>query len=96
MFLLELLKSNEGNSLHSREDFKAVSVQLGSKSFFFGDEPSLLDVTVFSFVNCFVTLPDDSTSELKMYLEKELPNLVEHYQRIKEKYWPDFEDCKAK
>ena len=55
-----------------------------------------MDVTVFSFVNCFVTLPDNSTSELKKYLEKELPNLVEHYQRIKEKYWPDFEDCKAK
>ena len=62
----------------------------------FGDQPSLLDVTVFSFIVMLVTLPENSDSKMKKYLEKELPNLVQHFERIKEKYWPHWEEAKHK
>ncbi len=49
---------------------------------------------MFGFATCLMTLPEDSASELKRYFQKELPNLVQHYERIKEKYWPDWEQMK--
>ena len=49
---------------------------------------------MFGFATCLMTLPEDSASELKRYFQKELPNLVQHYERIKEKYWPDWEKMK--
>lgn len=78
----------------SRQDLKALSTLLGSKDYMFGEKPSLLDASMFGFATCLMTLPEDSSSELSKYLQKELPNLVQHYERIKEKYWPDWEQMK--
>ncbi len=79
-----------------RKDLKAISDYLGSKPFLFGDSPCLTDTVLFSFINCFLSLPKDSRSEIKKYVENEVPNLLEHFQQMRDKYWSDYETCRLK
>lgn len=74
-----------------RQDLAAVSTFLGAKPFLMGEAPSLVDATLFGFTNMLLHLPGDSASVFKPYLTGETPNLVAHYERMKKKFWPDFE-----
>ncbi len=76
-----------------RRDLKAASDILGSQPYLFGEQPCLADATLFAFVNCFVTLPDNSRSEIRRYLIGDASNLVAHFDRMRRKYWPDFDEC---
>lgn len=76
-----------------KEDLKSLSQLLGEKKFFFGNEPHLLDCVAFAHVSQFVYLPFDDFEE---WLKNETPNLIAHCERIKEKYWPDWDRlCKS-
>ena len=69
-----------------RDDLEVLSVQLGDKPFFFGDNPSLIDCTVFGFLDGIVR---DPTSSRLQALAKNYGNLDAYCQRMGEKYFPE-------
>lgn len=70
-----------------------MSQLLGDRKFFFGDQPHLLDCVAFAHVTQFAYIPFAGFDE---WLKTETPNLLAHCDRIKEKYWPDWERiCKS-
>lgn len=76
-----------------REDLKSLSQFLGDKKFFFGNEPHLLDCVAFAHISQFYYVPFEKFDE---WLKTETPNLVAHLERMKEKYWPDWDRiCKT-
>lgn len=76
-----------------KQDLKSLSQLLGDRKFFFGDQPHLLDCVAFAHVSQFVYIPFAGFDE---WLRTETPNLIAHVERIKEKYWPDWERlCKS-
>lgn len=76
----------------AKKNLKALSDYLGTKEYLFGDKPVDTDCVLFAFVaqNLFAA---EKGSEMLTYLENTCPNLKEHALRIKEKYWPDWEQC---
>ena len=74
------------------EDLRALSVFLGDKPFMMGDKPSLIDCVLFGFVVVFLyTFPEEN--KVRAAIEKDFPNLKAHILMIKEKYWPDWDEC---
>ena len=60
-----------------------------------GEQPSLVDASLFSMIVLVLyTTPEDNF--LKKKVEGELPNLKAFVERMKERFWPDWEDCCAK
>lgn len=73
-----------------RKDFSALSDFLGTKHFFFGDRPSCVDCSVFGQLSQFLWhLPG---SEPNAMLKKEFLNLYEFCHRMKDHFWPDWND----
>ena len=88
-----------GIGVHPREqveavalgDIKAFSDYLGNKPFLMGDTPCEVDCSVFGMlVQALYNVPDDNF--MKQAIEKDFKNLVDYVDRIKEKYWSDWED----
>ncbi|GIX92548.1 failed axon connections [Caerostris extrusa] len=76
-----------------KKDLKALSEYLAEKPYFFGDEPHLLDCVAFSHLCQFVYVPFGG---MKEYLESDCTNLLSFVERMKERYWPDWEEmCKT-
>ncbi|XP_035225608.1 failed axon connections-like [Stegodyphus dumicola] len=76
-----------------KKDLKALSEYLAEKPYFFGEEPHLLDCVAFSHLCQFVYIPFGG---LKEYLESDCTNLLSFVERMKERYWPDWEEmCKT-
>ncbi|ODM87898.1 hypothetical protein Ocin01_18784 [Orchesella cincta] len=74
-------------------DLHTASAVLGSKSFL-GDEPCDDDCGIFGLVAQAVWgMPGSSFERL---CHGELVNLKQYCERIKERYWPDWEDCMCK
>ncbi|PFX22720.1 failed axon connections homolog [Stylophora pistillata] len=78
----------------AERDLLAVSEILGQKKFLFGEKPCLADVAVFAFV-CGATLecPQSPFAELT---KSKAQNLQKHAQRMKELYFPDWDDIISK
>ena len=81
--------SNEELWKFSNDDLKALSVLLGSQTYFFGTTTTLLDCTVFGHLVQFLYIPIDFPQ--KAYLKNECMNLVEFVERFRQTYWPDWE-----
>ncbi|KAL7011435.1 hypothetical protein ACKWTF_014265 [Chironomus riparius] len=75
-----------------KEDLKALSELLADKPFFFGDEPTLLDVVVFSSTAQIYFISDDAKYALKEFMVEQCANLVGHVSRIKERCYPDWDE----
>ena len=75
------------------QDLKAVSDFLGEKTFMMGDKPTELDCVVFGFVASKLFNSKDSDVFYRA-IEEQFPNLKAHCLMMKEKYWPDWEECK--
>ncbi|XP_015929788.1 failed axon connections [Parasteatoda tepidariorum] len=76
-----------------KKDLKALSEYLAEKPYFFGEEPHLLDCVAFSHLCQFVYVPFGG---MKEYLESDCTNLLSFVERMKERYWPDWEEiCKT-
>lgn len=83
---------------HSREevekfglaDLQSLSDYLGDKQFFMGDSPSEVDATIFAFLCMVLCGPEDSV--LNKGIEENMGNLKAYFDRLKEKYWSDWDD----
>ena len=77
------------------DDLSAVSTFLGTKDFLFGSEPTSVDCAVFG-LTVQVLYVTREESVYRRLLEGELVNLKQHCERMKERYWKDWEECKYK
>jgi len=71
-----------------KSDLKALSEYLADKEYFFGKEPHLLDCVAFAHLAQFIYIP---FGDMKTWMETETKNLVDLVERIKTKYWPDWD-----
>lgn len=77
--IVELLKS----------DLKVLSDFLGTKDYFFGKEPHLLDCSAFAHLAQLIYVP---IGDVKTWMETETPNLIALVDRIKTKWWSDWDE----
>ncbi|RDD46512.1 Failed axon connections-like protein [Trichoplax sp. H2] len=77
------------------KDLRAMSVLLGDKPFFMGEEPTRVDATMFGFLTLLIFGMAPEASSYKL-LHNELKNLVDFVHRMKEKFWPDWDDVLLK
>lgn len=74
----------------TERDLLAVSAILGQKKFLFGEKPCLADVAAFAFITSSVwDCPQSPFAEL---INSKMRNLEEHAQRMKEMYYPDWDE----
>merc|ERR1711868_293680 len=93
---LKKVRSN-GMGVHTAEeienfgkkDLQTLSEMLGDKEFFFGDEPAMLDLVVFSHVAQLVMVDKECACPLRDYLEADCKNLVGLVNRMKDRCWGD-------
>jgi len=74
----------------SRKGLKALSSLLGEKAFLLGEEPHVDDCAVFALLGeLLYGLPG---CPMVTYVKEELPNLEAYTERMKQKFWPDWEN----
>ena len=79
----------------SYQDLDALSILLGDKLFFNGENPSTVDCTIFGHLVQFLYLPLDIPQ--KSYIIKNCPNLASFVDRMRETFWPDWQElCEGK
>lgn len=79
-----------------KTDLDQLHFLLGEKCFFFGSQPTLVDVVVFSNIAQFVVVDKDVAHPFRDYIHQNCQNLLKHFERIKERYYPDWEEmCKT-
>merc|ERR1712177_122031 len=76
-----------------KKDLQTLSEMLGDKEFFFGDEPAMLDLVVYSHVAQLVMIEKDYPCSLRDYLEADCKNLVGLVNRMKDRCWSDHWDA---
>ena len=78
----------------AERDLLAVSDILGEKRFLFGDKPCLADASLFAFiVTSAWEFPKCPIGEL---IKSKAKNLDQHAQRMKELYYPDWDEIMSK
>lgn len=75
-----------------KDDLQVLTDMLGDKPFFFGDEPTSLDVVAFSNIAQLVAVDKEVAHPLRDWLLENAQNLVQHFEKMKEKYYPDWEE----
>ncbi|KAF1766715.1 hypothetical protein GCK72_006673 [Caenorhabditis remanei] len=83
--------TNEERISELKKDINAVCVLLADKPFLFGDEPKTIDATLFGHLAEIFYTPQ-FTGEIKKYIETTTPNLIAYLNRIKERFWPDWDE----
>ncbi|KAF0288547.1 Failed axon connections [Amphibalanus amphitrite] len=71
-------------------DLRALSAFLGDRQFFLGETVSDLDCCVFGMVCQLLYV---SGPYLEFMTRNKCGNLVRHHERIRELYWPDWDQC---
>ncbi|XP_076626278.1 failed axon connections isoform X2 [Colletes latitarsis] len=74
------------------DDLKVLSDMLADKPFFFGDEPTTLDVVAFAHLAQILYIDKDTPYSLRDYMQENCPNLVGHSSRMKERCFPDWDE----
>jgi hypothetical protein len=75
-----------------QSDLKVLSEMLADKPFFFGDEPTNLDVVAFSNLAQIYFIDKETAYPLRDFMSEHCANLVGHVNRMKERCFPDWED----
>jgi len=75
-----------------KDDLQVLTDMLGDKPFFFGEEPTTLDVVAFSNIAQLVVVEKEVAHPLRDWLLENAQNLVQHFEKMKEKYYPDWEE----
>merc|ERR1712117_780679 len=101
LFKRGTVKSAHGHGIgrHSEEevkkialaDLKAFSEYLGNKPFLFGEKPSIADASLFGFLAQILATHDED-NWLRKAVQDDYKNLVDYVERLKEKYWSDWEE----
>ena len=73
------------------QDLEAVSALLGNKPFIMGDQPTSVDLTLFGFMCMLLYVSMEECVYTRLIIEK-LTNLKEHTERMKERFWSDWND----
>ncbi|KAL9961719.1 hypothetical protein ACROYT_G030719 [Oculina patagonica] len=76
------------------KDLLAVSEILGHKKFLFGEKPCLADAALFAFIAAFTWYNPESP--LGLFTKSKAKNLDEHAKRMKELYYPDWDEIISK
>ncbi|EDV22577.1 uncharacterized protein TRIADDRAFT_28825 [Trichoplax adhaerens] len=96
-----LLKNMWGHGIgrHNGEEIQSIAMQdikacaefLDNKPFFMGDQPTSIDAVIFGFMAELIWFmpPDHWTIKL---ITEEYTNVVDYCERMKAKYWPDWDD----
>lgn len=74
------------------DDLSALSDFLGEKQFMMGDEPTELDCAIFGQLSQ-VKWHVPETCRARQFLQDSLTNLNGYCERMKTRFWPDWEDC---
>ncbi|XP_060520097.1 failed axon connections isoform X2 [Cylas formicarius] len=75
-----------------QEDLKVLSEMIADKPFFFGDEPTNLDVVAFAHLAQIYFVDKEVQYTLRDFMVESCPNLVGHVNRMKERCFPDWDD----
>lgn len=75
-----------------QNDLKVLSDMLADKPFFFGDEPTTLDVVAFANLAQIYFIDKEMQYCLRDYMQESCANLVGHVNRMKERCFPDWDD----
>ncbi|XP_066976426.1 failed axon connections homolog [Macrobrachium rosenbergii] len=73
-----------------RKDLESISIYLGEKPFLMGDEPCEVDCAIFGQLGQFLWNAPDSP--YYTMVTEDFPNLQQYCLRMKEKFWPDWEE----
>ena len=74
------------------KDIESISIYLGKKDYMFGNIPTEIDCVVFGMVSMVLYChPKNSMFYLKITNEHQ--NLVDFAERMKTKFWPDWDNC---
>lgn len=74
------------------QDLKTISDYLGDKPFLMGNDPTEVDATVWAFLALFFAT-DPEANELPVFKAlEEMTNLKDYFNRIKEKYYEDWDE----
>ncbi|XP_066597780.1 failed axon connections isoform X2 [Prorops nasuta] len=73
-------------------DLKVLSDMLADKPFFFGDEPTQLDVVAFAHLAQILYIDKETPYSLRDYMQENCKNLVGHCSRVKERCFPDWDE----
>lgn len=76
------------------EEIQAISNYLGEKKFLMGETPSMVDCWMFGHLTQITDCPIDYP--FKSLLKSDCRNVVEYVDRIRDMYWPDYDDLFAK
>ena len=90
----------QGIGRHSKEeveklgiaDLKALSDYLGQKPYVMGNNPTEIDAVAFAFLCIFYAGDPEDDNAVKKAADEDLTNLKEYFDRMKEKYWADWDD----
>ncbi|XP_058803697.1 failed axon connections-like isoform X2 [Phymastichus coffea] len=74
------------------DDLKVLCDMLADKPFFFGDEPTMLDVVAFANLAQILYIDKEVSFALRDYMQDNCANLVGHCSRMKERCFPDWEE----
>lgn len=74
------------------DDLTALSDFLGEKQFMLGGEPTQLDCAIFGQLSQ-VKWHIPNSCRARKFLEETLTNLIGYCERMKTRFWPDWEEC---
>jgi len=74
-----------------KKDLNALNTLLGGKKYFFGSEPTSFDATAFGVLAQFLYTPQPVDTIVK-YIESDTPDLKAFIERIKNEYWPEWDE----
>ncbi|XP_059472139.1 failed axon connections [Neocloeon triangulifer] len=78
-----------------KNDLKVLSELLSDKPFFFGDEPTSLDVVTFANLAQIYFMDKEVEYPLRDFMGESCPNLVGLVNRVKERCFPDWDEMCA-
>lgn len=75
-----------------QNDLKVLSETLADRPFFFGDEPTTLDIVAFANLAQIYFIDKEMPFQLRDYMQESCANLAGHVNRMKERCFPDWDE----
>ncbi|KAL4229663.1 hypothetical protein ACF0H5_010051 [Mactra antiquata] len=72
------------------DDVQAISHYLGDKPYMMGDQPTLVDCSIFGVLSQVVYVP--MGFPMRKYITENCQNIMDLFERLKSKYWQNWEE----